>query len=296
MSLLSRTSPSEAGRYVFTSTSCVRPSFQSLTFSRRRYTAGSRAKDGKDFFQACPEAVSRFTKEFKSFGKGCASTSPIHTRSIGTHKSGFIETSDIKDMRIVFPPTHSSLPSVAGVESSGASASMVDKTSDEPPASNRNSPSTETQSIPRMSKAKWKQPRARSPSDESDVDLDFDKLDKMPEEEHSDDEDDDSRFPPPIPSSPSSPSLTIIDRVGDDEFGSVRLETSKWMRSYEYSRLKKMAENKSLLRSLGIPEAAKAAVAGIPPPSNQQRARVPVINPGPPRNPLPRASKNGEKS
>ncbi len=82
----------------------------------------------------------------------------------------------------------------------------------------------------------------------------------------------------PDPSSPSSPSLTIVDRRGgSDDYGRVKLAGGTWISNYEYSALKKKAENKKLMASFDIPAAVNTIIGPAPlPPKHQQRARVPV--------------------
>ncbi len=132
---------------------------------------------------------------------------------------------------------------------------------------------------PSNSKAKFKQRRERStsPADDVDSDVDFESLDVHPDEEVQ--RAVDGEFEPrsvfPDPSSPSSPSLYITQRKGGSGFsGSVKLVDGGWVTNYEYGRLQNMAKNKSLMRSMELPDAAKALVGTKKPSHALQRARV----------------------
>ncbi len=152
------------------------------------------------------------------------------------------------------------------------------------------------------SKGKFKQRRSRStsPADVSESETDFDRLDLDADEERerADEDDAEPRSVFPDPSSPSSPSLFITQRKGGDgDAGRVRLGSGHWVTNYEYGRLQKMASNKRLMRSMGIPDAVKALVGPKKPSPALQRTRVPVNIPaGPSRIPPTRASKQQEKS
>lgn len=146
-------------------------------------------------------------------------------------------------------------------------------------------------------KGKFKPRRSRStsPAEGSESDVDFDKLDVHSDEERqrASEGEAEPRSVFPDPSSPSSPSLYIIQRKGGmGDAGRVKLGDGKWVTNYEYGRLQKMAQNKTLMRAMGIPDAVKTLVGTKKPSPTLQPAPA-----GPPsRIPPVRASKQKEKS
>ncbi len=144
-------------------------------------------------------------------------------------------------------------------------------------------------------KFKPRRSRTTSPTDGSESDVDFEMLDVHSDEERqrASEGESEPRSVFPDPSSPSSPSLIIIQRKGGmGEAGKVKLADGKWVTNYEYGRLQKMASNKALMEAMGIPDAAKALVGMKKPSPTLQRA------PGGPPSRIPpvRTSKQQEKS
>ncbi len=197
-------------------------------------------------------------------------------------------------MKNVYPQLpSSSVPPVHGTRTNESMTSDVvpptSPTDNVPPPAPASLDKCDTETSSKL-KGKFKPRRSRStsPAEGSESDVDFDKLDV-----HSDEErqraskgEAEPRSVFPDPSSPSSPSLYIIQRKGGmGDAGRVKLGDGKWVTNYEYGRLQKMAQNKTLMRAMGIPDAVKTLV-GTKKPSPHiaaRSSRTPVSNPARPR-------------
>lgn len=282
-----------------------------------RVSAGSRVKDDKDFLKVKPKLCALFEQEFKLFSFDCTSTSYVWRLSLMQVTDLLIAEEELEAMRMVYPQQSSShVPVIADSHTNVSTASTSSDTTTAAPRNNLLPPfqlqpanislssgANDDIDVAKSSrsKGKFKQRRDHSPTDDSDLELDFDNLDVFPDEEKEDaiDNTDTPRPMFPDPSSPSSPSLFVLQRKGGDgDNGKVKLAADgRWITNYEYKRLQKMASNNKLMRSMGIPDAVKALV-GEKPPASLQRSRVPTAVPaGPPsRFPPARASKQHVKS
>ncbi len=138
--------------------------------------------------------------------------------------------------------------------------------------------------------------RRGTPADGEDTDLDGDARmsdlgETTDEEEEEDNNDNDNpvRSRIPDPSSPSSPSLHIRVRKGDNESDKVQLANGAWLTNYEYNRLLNIARNKQELRKLGIIAAVDNLKESLPKASEsakmfvKRRTRLPGLPPQAPQ-------------
>ncbi|KLO03862.1 hypothetical protein SCHPADRAFT_948240 [Schizopora paradoxa] len=251
-----------------------------------QYTAGTRVSDGKDMFQASPEAVARFTREQRAFARACA------------------DDELIRDMRTVYPQRPASAVPVVVDATASSQAPSATVPAPRPAPANDPQPQPHAKTSSKAGRGwKFKKPRFASPvamdidGYDDGMDIDFDKLERF---EDDDDGASDGEGPSSTSLDPSSPSTRpprIVNRVtGDDGEERVQLEGGTWLTQYEYFRECNIAKNRALMKSLGIDDAVKAVVGPGEPAPEPRDPRLPPTHSGPPsRIPPARASKEGEK-